>query len=158
MSRMAEDVEISAGGIVLAEADGTLHLALLRRRDGGWVLPKGHREPQDADLRATAIREVREELGLDPGVIDVERKLDAYTSCDTFGTQTVQKVNQFFMMRLRGKGAPLPRLLADVDHVDARWWSISGELPSMHYAHQRALLSEAVEPMLGFPLRFASAA
>jgi 8-oxo-dGTP pyrophosphatase MutT (NUDIX family) len=150
-------VEVSAGGILLAEADGTLHLALLQRADGGWVLPKGHREPRDADLRATAIREVCEELGLDPGAFDVERQLDAYTSRDTFGTQTIQKTNQFFMMQLRGKGAPLPELLADTDHVDARWWSISGELPSMHYAHQRALLSAAVEPMLGFSLRFASA-
>lgn len=155
---MAEDVEIPAGGILLAEADGMLHLALSQRQDGGWVLPKGHREPRDADLRATAIREIREELGLDPGIIDVERELDAYTSRDTFGTRTVQKINQFFMMRLRGKGDPLPRLIADADHVDARWWSISGELPSMHYAHQRALLSEAVEPIPGFPLRFASAA
>ncbi len=155
MSGMAENMEVSAGGIILAEADGALHLALLQRRDGGWVLPKGHQEPRDADLRATAFREIQEELGLDPEVIDVERELDAYTSTDTFGALTVQKINQFFMMRLRGRDAPLPPLLADDDHEDAQWWSTSRELPPMHYPHQRAILCAAVEPMLGFPLRFA---
>ncbi len=32
---------------------------------GQIALPGGHREPQDADLRATAVRETREELGVD---------------------------------------------------------------------------------------------
>jgi 8-oxo-dGTP pyrophosphatase MutT (NUDIX family) len=37
-------------------------------RSGRWGFPKGHREDFDADWRATAIREIREETGFEEGV------------------------------------------------------------------------------------------
>jgi len=37
-------------------------------RSGRWGFPKGHREDFDADWRATAVREIREETGFEEGV------------------------------------------------------------------------------------------
>ena len=50
----------AAGGLVSNRRDDVL----LIRRGGLWDLPKGHQEA-DEDIRITALREVREETGVD---------------------------------------------------------------------------------------------
>ncbi len=56
----------------LGEGNETLELLLIRRSErvddpwsGHMALPGGRREPQDADLCATAVRETREEIGVE---------------------------------------------------------------------------------------------
>jgi 8-oxo-dGTP pyrophosphatase MutT (NUDIX family) len=54
---------------VYRRQDGQLMVVLVRRTQGGThggqlALPGGQREPSDADLAATALREANEELGL----------------------------------------------------------------------------------------------
>lgn len=57
--------------------DGDLHAVFtLRRSDlrdhpGEISFPGGRREPDDPDLRATALREAQEEIGLPAGAVDV---------------------------------------------------------------------------------------
>ena len=55
---------------------GELRVVLIERtrrgRHGGQIaLPGGNREPADESLRATALRETVEELGIDPGLVEV---------------------------------------------------------------------------------------
>ena len=57
----AEFKEVDAAGGLVANRRGDF---LLISRDGLWDLPKGHRENGE-DIRLTAIREVREETGVD---------------------------------------------------------------------------------------------
>jgi len=58
-------------------ADGALHVVLTRRRDdlrrhaGEISFPGGRRDPEDADLRATALREAHEEIGLPPHAVQL---------------------------------------------------------------------------------------
>lgn len=58
--------------ILLYVQDGELHLPLTRRSDrvathkGQISLPGGAREPEDVSLWDTALREAREEIGIDP--------------------------------------------------------------------------------------------
>ena len=51
---------ISAGGAVISESK----VLLLLNTKGKWVLPKGHVEENES-LRSAAVREVREESGLE---------------------------------------------------------------------------------------------
>jgi len=58
------------------DAAGALRLVLVRRADGGLhggqiAFPGGKREPADGSLAETALRETWEEIGLDPGAVEV---------------------------------------------------------------------------------------
>ncbi|MFB6177026.1 MAG: CoA pyrophosphatase [Halobaculum sp.] len=62
--------------------EGEHHVIFTRRADdlgehpGQMSFPGGGAEPEDADLRATALREADEEIGLTPGEVSVVGQLD----------------------------------------------------------------------------------
>ncbi|MEM0373239.1 MAG: NUDIX domain-containing protein, partial [Sulfolobales archaeon] len=58
---------ISAGGVVINNSNKKV--LILKRKNGNWVLPKGHLEEKES-FEETAIREVKEETGLDVKIID----------------------------------------------------------------------------------------
>jgi 8-oxo-dGTP pyrophosphatase MutT (NUDIX family) len=64
------------------ERDGESHLLFTKRADhlgehpGQMSFPGGGREPSDADLRETALREANEEIALDPDDADIVGRLD----------------------------------------------------------------------------------
>ncbi len=55
--------EYTAGGMVYRFRRGQLQILMIQDRMGRWTIPKGHVEPGES-LAQTAIREVREETGL----------------------------------------------------------------------------------------------
>ena len=47
----------------------------MRRHAGEISFPGGRRDPDDADLSATALREAQEEIGLDPAAVELGEAL-----------------------------------------------------------------------------------
>lgn len=73
---------------VYRDPQAHLRLVFIRRSPGGVhggqiAFPGGRREPQDADLLATALREAEEEVGLDPRTVEI---LTALPVIDTLAT------------------------------------------------------------------------
>lgn len=65
---------------------GVPHILLTRRTDhlehhrGEIAFPGGRRDPEDPDLRHTALREAQEEMGIDPRHVKVLGRLDDFVS------------------------------------------------------------------------------
>ena len=90
--------EFSAGGLVVRRMRGRPYIAAVRVK-GGTVLalPKGHIEPGETGAE-TAVREVREETGLDGRLVE---KLDDIRYWYTRDGARVLKVVSFFLLAYR---------------------------------------------------------
>ena len=137
--------EFSAGGLVYRRRRGEVAVVLAARRhaESGalvWTIPKGHLEPGESSA-AAAVREVREETGLEA---EVEQLLGDITYWfarrDAEGRpRRVWKRVRFFLMRSRGGR------FGDRDReMDAvRWFSLDAAEQAAAFASERGLVRRA---------------
>jgi 8-oxo-dGTP pyrophosphatase MutT (NUDIX family) len=105
--------EFSAGGVVVRRMRGRAFIAVVRVRDDVLALPKGHPEPGESSAEA-AQREVREETGLDAGLVE---KLDDIRYWYARDGERVMKIVSFFLFRYRAGS------IEDHDHeVEQALW------------------------------------
>ncbi|MBP1749210.1 MAG: CoA pyrophosphatase [Deltaproteobacteria bacterium] len=81
--RIPSDEDIRAAvGVLLLERQGEVFTVLTKRTEtvrhhkGEVSFPGGMFEPEDWDLEATALRESHEEIGIDPGCVEIIGSLD----------------------------------------------------------------------------------
>jgi len=79
---LVSDSVAAAVLVPLVEIDGETHVVFIKRPEtmsshkGEIAFPGGKFDPGvDTDLRAAALREAHEEIGLDPGIVDVVARL-----------------------------------------------------------------------------------
>ena len=90
--------EFSAGGLVVRRMRGRPYIAAVRVKEGTVLaLPKGHIEPGESGAE-TAVREVREETGVDSRLIE---KIDDIRYWYTRDGARVLKVVSFFLLAYR---------------------------------------------------------
>jgi len=107
----------AAGGVVLRDGEHGIEVALLgRANDGSWVFPKGTPAPAES-IEETALREVREETGLDVRII---RPLGEMTYSFAAGGERIHKIVHFFLMEATG-GDPS---LHDTEYDEVRWVTV----------------------------------
>ncbi len=127
-------VERSAGGVVVRILDGHPYVLLIRDPYRRWGLPKGHLEEGEGTKEA-ALREVREETGLD----DLTLGPDLGEIDWTFrkGGHLVHKYCRFYLMRTT-RSEVRPEVSEGI--TECRWLRVDEALQTIAYDNARAIL------------------
>ncbi len=128
----------SAGGVVHRTEAGRAEIVLVRRREPPlWALPKGTPDSGET-LAETAIRETREETGLQ---VVIEEPITSISYFFMRRRTRFHKTVHFFLMRQIGGR------LEDHDHEfdEVRWVQIEEALELMTHATERAVVMQAAE-------------
>lgn len=127
--------EFSAGGIVFNN-EGKV-LITKHSQNHHWGFPKGWIDEGES-LEETAIREVREEGGVEAEIIDKA----GYTKyMHTFNGEKIFKVVTYFLMKYIS-GDPKDH---DWEMEDAGWFEVEEALKTLSFARDKDLLNKALE-------------
>jgi 8-oxo-dGTP pyrophosphatase MutT (NUDIX family) len=128
--------EFSAGGLVVRRFQGRPFLAVVKVKSGTvTALPKGHPDEGES-MREAAVREVREETGLETEALD---KVGDVRYWYTLHGERVLKVVSFYLCRyLSGR-------IQDHDHeVDGvEWVPLDEAAARLTYRGERQMASQA---------------
>jgi 8-oxo-dGTP pyrophosphatase MutT (NUDIX family) len=136
---MRSQTEFSAGGVVVNHLGEAIVIVPTRRAaDGSRVLalPKGHPDG-DETPRDAALREVREETGVDAEVIESLGDVRYWYQREG---RRVAKVVHFFLLRyVRGSLED-----HDAEVQDARWMPLTEAAKALSYAGEREMAARAL--------------
>ena len=128
--------EHSSGGAVLSVRNGTSHVALIATRGRTrWGLPKGAVGEGETSEQA-AVREVREETGLDAEIVKLLDTIEYYFRA---GDTLIRKRVDFYLMRYVS-GELMPQL-SEVDDVE--WVELSEAISRASFESEKKLLESA---------------
>jgi 8-oxo-dGTP pyrophosphatase MutT (NUDIX family) len=136
--------EFSAGGVLVRRLNGRWMMAAIRPRRPGpavWALPKGHIDEGERG-EATAVREVREETGVEGRSLG---KLGDVRYWFNWDGERIFKVVSFFLVRYeRGRLGDLPVAFRH-EVAEVRWIPLE-EAPSvLTYGGERDMARKAWE-------------
>lgn len=140
MSKVATKLQISAGGVAYRKAAKHIEIALISVGDEPrWQLPKGLVDKGESTEDA-AVREVREEAGIDTEVVERIDKVEYWYFWNEGGQRVrYHKFVYFYLLRYKS---------GDVDDHDeevneARWVEIDEALGLMAFDSERKVVGKA---------------
>ena len=132
--------EKSCGALVYRLEGEKLMLLLLRHRHGGhWSFPKGHMEGKETEVE-TALREIREETGL-----DVLLQTQFRHTVEYYPKPGVKKLVVYFL----GLAAPDACPVRQEEEIsELKWVEYDEAYRSVSFKNDRELLDKAKEQLM----------
>ena len=130
-------IEISAGAVVFHRGEQIAYLLLF---SSFWGFPKGHIEPGE-DEHTAALREIREEAGLEVAILDGFRYVEEYTYQRKGKLNPKQAI--YFVAEAQNRTARLSR-----EHSNMAWLSFDEALAHLKFDGLRDTLRAANEFLL----------
>ncbi|HLG13241.1 MAG TPA: NUDIX domain-containing protein [Blastocatellia bacterium] len=146
---MPTKLEISAGGVVFRERDHGIDVALISvGEDHRWQLPKGLVDKRES-TEAAALREVREEAGVDGEVISKIDKVEYwYYSKGATKRAHIHKFVYFYLLRYKSGD-----VAGHDDEVnEARWVEINDAIGMLEFGSERRIVERAREMIAALPV------
>lgn len=132
--------QVSAGGVVFRRLESIAEIAIVRIvPEMRWQLPKGIIDPGET-IEEAALREVREESGIDAELITPIETIEYWFVAERDGQRVrFHKFVHFFLMSYRAGD------VADHDHEvdEARWVNIETALSLLEFKSERDIVTKA---------------
>lgn len=142
MSKVPTKLQFSAGGVAFRKKSGRIEVALISVGEGNrWQLPKGLVDKGES-TESAALREVREEAGIEATMIGRIDKVEYwYVSKDQGSPIRYHKFVYFYLLRYTS---------GDVrDHDDevneARWFDIDEAIKNLAFDNEKKIMEKAKE-------------
>jgi 8-oxo-dGTP pyrophosphatase MutT (NUDIX family) len=137
---MSSQPEVSSGGVIFRRTDAGVEVCLIAVAGGErWQLPKGHPGPGES-LEETAVREVREETGLDGHSLGQIDKIDYWFWADDGQRKhRVYKIVYFHLLECTGgstKGH-------DFEVDDAVWFPVDEAVQRLTFETEKKVARRA---------------
>lgn len=140
------ETQVSAGGVVCrTDVGDSVSIALISvGKPSRWQLPKGLVDAGETPETA-ALREVREEAGLEAVIVEKLEKVEYWYQATVSGSRVrYHKFVHFHLMRYVSGD------VADHDHEvnEARWMEIGAAIDAIAFKSERSVLAKAAERIL----------
>ena len=138
--------EFSAGGVLVRTIRGRPMLAAIRPsgKERVWALPKGHIDAGESAAE-TAMREVREETGVEGRLIEKLGDIRYVYTASWKGGERIFKVVSFFLLRAgRGRIGEIDEAMR-VEVAEARWLPLDEAPRLLSYDGERKMAAKALD-------------
>ncbi|HXG91125.1 MAG TPA: NUDIX domain-containing protein [Blastocatellia bacterium] len=150
MSTIPTRVQISAGGVAFRKRGRAIEVAIINvGKANRWQLPKGLVDRNES-TEAAALREVREEAGIETSLVELIDKIEYwYVSKDRGRRVRFHKFVYLYLLRYESGD------VRDHDHEvnEARWVKISEAIEMLAFASEKRVVERAREMIAGVKCR-----
>ncbi|MGE5377060.1 MAG: NUDIX hydrolase [Bacteroidota bacterium] len=145
-SKVITKDQISAGGVAFRRAGSEIQMAIVSVKPSlRWQLPKGIVDPGETP-EFTAVREVREEAGVETKVLRLIETIEYWYQRVQYGQHIrYHKFVHFYLLEYRSGD------VADHDHEieEARWVSFEQALEMLEFKSERGVVEKAQQILKG---------
>ncbi len=140
MGKVPTKLQFSAGGVAFRKQDGRVEVALISVGvDNRWQLPKGLVDKGES-TEAAAVREVREETGIETEVVERIDKVEYWYFWKEEGKRVrYHKFVYFYLLRYKSGD------VADHDREvnEARWVEVDDAIEILAFNSEKKIVEEA---------------